>query len=131
MHIMVGEMKRWKMGILLLLGLVLAIFVYYNSREGFQLQMMNMPYALKELYLYAPNIQSESGFVDPLKDTYDYSSAYSLEEAKAKCVSMGATLATAEQVNTATNLGATWCVAGWAMDGNSNGLFSPGKLPFN
>jgi len=111
-------MKRWKMGILLLLGLVLVIFIYYNSREGFQLQTMNMPYALKELYLYAPNIQSESDFVDPLKDTYDYSSAYSLEEAKAKCVAMGATLATAEQVNTATNLGATWCVAGWAMDGN-------------
>ena len=118
MHIMVGEMKRWKIGILLLLGLVLAIFVYCNSREGFQLQMMNMPYALKELYLYAPNIQSESGFVDPLKDEYDYSLAYSLEEAKAKCVSMGATLATPEQVKTATNLGATWCVAGWAMDGN-------------
>jgi len=78
---------------------------------------MNMTYPLKELYLHAPNIREKAGYVDPVGSNYNYSSAYSLEEAKAKCVSMGATLATREQIIKAAALGATWCVAGWAADG--------------
>lgn len=111
-------MKKWKWGILLLLGLVLAAFIYCNSTEGFQIQTMNMTYPLKELYLYAPNIKGKADYVDPVGGNYNYSSAYSLEEAKAKCVAMGATLATREQIIKAAALGATWCVAGWASDGN-------------
>jgi hypothetical protein len=113
-------MKKWKWGILLLLGLLLAAFIYCNSKEGFQLQMMNMSYPLKELYLYAPNIKGKADYIDPVRDvdTNKYSSAYSLEEAKAKCVSMGATLATLEQLKKAAALGATWCAVGWASDGN-------------
>lgn len=111
-------MKKWKWGILLLLGLVLAAFIYCNSTEGFQIQTMNMTYPLKELYLHAPNIRGKADYVDPVGGNYNYSSAYSLEEAKAKCVAMGATLATREQIIKAAALGATWCVAGWASDGN-------------
>ena len=111
-------MKKWKWGILLLLGLVLAAFIYCNSTEGFQIQTMNMTYPLKELYLHAPNIKGKADYVDPVGGNYNYSSAYSLEEAKAKCVAMGATLATREQIIKAAALGATWCVAGWASDGN-------------
>jgi hypothetical protein len=113
-------MKKWKWGILLLLGLLLAAFIYCNSKEGFQIQTMNMSYPLKELYLYAPNIKGKADYIDPVRDvdTNKYSSAYSLEEANAKCVSMGATLATPAQVKTGAALGATWCVIGWANDGN-------------
>ena len=100
-------MKKWKWGILLLLGLVLAAFLYCNSTEGFQIQTMNMTYPLKELYLHAPNIRGKAGYVDPVGSNYNYSSAYSLEEARAKCVSMGATLATREQIIKAAALGAT------------------------
>ena len=110
-------MKKWKWGILLLLGLVLAAFLYCNSTEGFQMQTMNMTYPLKELYLHAPNIRGNADYVDPVGSNYNYSSAYSLEEARAKCVSMGATLATRDQIIKAAALGATWCVAGWAADG--------------
>ena len=113
-------MKKWKWGILLLLGLLLAAFIYCNSTEGFQIQTMNMGYSLKELYLYAPNIKGKADYINPVQDVdaNKYSSAYSLEEARAKCVSMGATLATVQQLKTAAALGATWCVVGWADDGN-------------
>jgi hypothetical protein len=110
-------MKKWKLGILLVCALFLGIFIYYNSTEGFQLQMMNVQYSLKELYLYAPNIKQKPTYVNPLNVPQTYASAYSFEEAREKCVGMGATLASREQVKTAAALGATWCVAGWASDG--------------
>jgi len=87
---------------------------------------------MKELYLVAPNINTEPNYVNPIKDTYKslgvpnmviYSSAYSQADAQKMCASFGATLATLEQLNIATALGAKWCVAGWTTD--TDYLYAP------
>ena len=96
------------------------------------MKTMNVAYASKELFLVAPNIPNDPTFVDMYADSYTadnnlqsslYTKAFTKADAEAQCAKLGATLATKEQLMSATKLGATWCLAGWVS--NSTDLYAP------
>ncbi len=121
-------MKRWK--IILSCICILFGFIWYSrySKEGFDITTFNVSYPTNELFLIAPNIKGRSNYVDIYLDPFSntgnlvssvYNQGYSTrEEAQAACSELGATLATENQLKTATMLGAKWCAPGWVSNGN-------------
>jgi hypothetical protein len=109
-------MKTWKIGLVIICTILGIIWLQYYSKEGFQIQQMNISYPLKELYLVAPNIKVNADYVNPMRDDATKNTGYSHAEAQSACAALGATLATPEQFNKAAALGASWCVAGWTTD---------------
>ena len=116
-------MKTWKIGLYLICLILIGIWFLLPSTEGFQLTTFNVKYPSKELFLVAPNVRNP---VNIYQDGYDttttpdmnalYTGAYTKADAKAKCESLGAQLATLGQLQIATRLGADWCLAGWVAD---------------
>jgi hypothetical protein len=122
-------MRKWTKYIFGSIILLIVLYYFFYVEEGFQMKAMNVYYPSKEVFLIAPNIRGgDTPYVDIYQDTYPsptsastltayYESAYTLNEAQAACQAVGAQLATLGQLQTATALGATWCVASWTSDG--------------
>lgn len=124
-------MKTWKIGLCLICVILICIWYFLPSTEGFDLTTYNVSYTFNELFLVAPNINTLSNYVNQYQDGYDistniasslYSGAYTFSDAKSMCAKFGATMATPAQMQRAMQLGAKWCVASWASDGN---LYAP------
>ena len=139
-------MKLWKIGLYIFCILILIYWYFYFGKEGFQnvavapVTTLNVPYSSKynEAYLVAPNIPDLQSFVPIYSDTLNsdgslannlnalqqfnveqdyYKDAYSFSDAQIMCQSLGATLATPEQMSIAAQLDGFWSVASWASDG--------------
>jgi len=127
-------MKLWKIIFYIFCTLLILYGVYYFKTEGFQNTVLNVPYNTKynEVFLVAP--QNVPLYTDSLNadgtlatnpkssgETY-YTNASTYDDAQATCKSLGATLATKDQLGIAVALGGFWGVASWAADKNMYAL---------
>jgi hypothetical protein len=114
--------------------IIVAVYLYYRYTvtEGF-LTMSNITYPFKEVFLVAPNVNSENGsliqtYTVPTAAQYT-SQGYTWTQAQKLCQEKyNGDLATLEQVQKAYDNSGNWCIAGWVS--GSSGPSGPSGIDY-